>query len=74
MSRKHRKIYKQGKQEGYLEGYAQGLHDGNPFVMFAESFAKVTDNLVNCLNNMSLEERQALMNSCNSEVGEADDD
>lgn len=48
MTRKHRKIYKQGKRDGYLEGYAEGLRDGNPFGTFCESLSKVVDRLSEC--------------------------
>ena len=69
MSRKHRKIYKQGKREGYLEGYAQGVRDGNPFVMFAESFAKVTDSVAHCLNNADPEMLKSILNQTELEGG-----
>lgn len=51
MSRKHRKIYKQGKTDGYALGYAQGLHDGNPFIKMAEAIADVVNRISDSLNN-----------------------
>lgn len=45
LSRHERKIYKSGKSEGYIEGYKDGLHDGNPFTVVVESIAKFVDNL-----------------------------
>ena len=30
-NRRERRIYKEGKNAGYYEGYRQGLEDGNPF-------------------------------------------
>lgn len=44
-TRRERIIFNQGKQCGYTEGYAQGLHDGNPFITLAESFAKCVATL-----------------------------
>ena len=45
MSRRERKIYNEGKQAGYYKGYAEGLHDGNPFIMFAEAVGKVANTI-----------------------------
>lgn len=56
MTRKHRKIYKQGKRDGYIEGYAKGLHDGNPFGTFCESLSKVVDHLSECSKIFESEE------------------
>ena len=44
-TRRERKIYKQGKAAGYIEGYAKGLHDGNPFIALGEAAAKVVASL-----------------------------
>ncbi len=51
MSRRHRKIYKRGKAEGYALGYAQGLHDGNPFVAIAEGAKKMLEDLSRTIND-----------------------
>lgn len=40
MSRHDRKIYNQGKQAGYNDGYIQGLHDGNPFNAIADALTE----------------------------------
>lgn len=41
MSKSERKAYNQGKRDGqqigYFEGYAKGLHDGNPFNALMEA-------------------------------------
>lgn len=44
-SRHERKIYKEGRDAGYIEGYKDGLHDGNPFTVAIEAIAKFVDNL-----------------------------
>lgn len=38
-SRRERRAYNEGKSAGYLEGYSQGLHDGNPFIALAEALS-----------------------------------
>lgn len=55
-SRRNRKIYNLGKRDGYALGYAQGLHDGNPFNSmiealsnFAKSFAEAVKQNPNLL-------------------------
>ena len=45
MTRKERKAYKQGKADGYVLGYTQGLHDGNPFIMIAEAAADFANKI-----------------------------
>ena len=45
MSKSERKIYKQGKRDGYLEGYTQGLHDGNPFLLLSDAMARMATTL-----------------------------
>lgn len=45
MSKAERKAYNQGKRDGkeigYMEGYAKGLHDGNPFNALIDAFARM---------------------------------
>lgn len=43
MTRRERKIYKAGKADGYAAGYSQGMHDGNPFILIAESLGRALD-------------------------------
>lgn len=62
MTRKHRKIYKQGKRDGYLEGYAQGVHDGNPFSAFCGSLSKVVNSLADCLADVDPEKLNPVLN------------
>lgn len=57
MSRHDRKMFNMGKESGYYEGYAKGLHDGNPFNAIAEA-----------LSEMSMRVSEAL---CNPEVVKA---
>lgn len=45
MSKRDRKMYQQGKTDGYIEGYTKGLHDGNPFNALAEAIYKATENI-----------------------------
>lgn len=50
-TRRYRSAYKEGKKAGYLEGYKQGLHDGNPFVTLAESINNVFCSLSDSLSD-----------------------
>ena len=42
-SRRDRKMFNEGKQVGYTEGYKQGLHDGNPFIALSEACVKMAE-------------------------------
>lgn len=44
-TRRERKIYKAGKTAGYMDGYAKGLYDGNPFNNLVDSLAAAARNL-----------------------------
>ena len=44
-SRRNRKIYNLGKRDGYALGYAQGLHDGNPFNSMIEALSNFAKSL-----------------------------
>lgn len=49
MSKAERKAYNQGerdgKQIGYMEGYAKGLHDGNPFNAIIDTLASIAKTI-----------------------------
>lgn len=64
MTRKERKAYKQGKNLGYVlgydEGYARGLHDGNPIIAIAEVLRHTFDNLSNPEVIKALEEAKKI--------------
>ena len=49
MSKAERKAYNRGRLVGRAEGYADGLHDGNPFIAIAElvteSISLISDKL-----------------------------
>ena len=45
LSRHERKIYNAGRAAGYIEGYKDGIHDGNPFTRAIEAINKFIDNL-----------------------------
>ena len=45
MSRRERKILNEGKKIGYAVGYAEGLHDGNPFIAIGEAIADCVNYL-----------------------------
>lgn len=49
MSRSERKAYNQGKRDGqqigYFEGYAKGLHDGNPFNAMIEAITSFANTI-----------------------------
>ena len=40
MSKRERKAYNLGIKNGYIDGYKDGLHDGNPFISLAEGINK----------------------------------
>ena len=44
-TRKERRIRRGGYNEGYIAGYKDGLHDGNPFTAIAEAATKVVNEL-----------------------------
>lgn len=50
-SRRERRAYNEGKEQGYKEGYEKGLHDGNPFIAIAEAAAKVANTINDLLND-----------------------
>lgn len=56
MSKHDRKIFNQGKAVGYAEGYAQGLHDGNPINRIAEALQEMVKRVSDILNNPELTE------------------
>lgn len=67
MSKKERKAYNQGKATGFMEGYSQGLHDGNPFIIIAEAAERTVKSISEHLSDpefiKALEEaRQAQLN------------
>lgn len=50
-SRRERKIASIAKQEGYLKGYQQGLHDGNPFIIMAETLSRAVSAIADSLTD-----------------------
>lgn len=50
-SRRERKIASIAKQEGYMKGYQQGLHDGNPFILMAETLSKAVSAMADTLTD-----------------------
>lgn len=44
-TRKERRIRRGGYDEGYIAGYKEGLHDGNPFIAIAEAATKCVNSL-----------------------------
>ena len=70
-SRRERKIASIAKQEGYLKGYQQGLHDGNPFILLAESVTKAVSAMADTLTDPAFieackeaQEEQKKIGSC----------
>lgn len=70
-SRRERKIASIAKQEGYLKGYQQGLHDGNPFIVIGETVGKMISASLDALSNPALieaykeaQEEQKKIDSC----------
>jgi flagellar biosynthesis/type III secretory pathway protein FliH len=45
MSRRERRIFNEGKEAGYKDGYIKGLHDGNPFILAIEAIADVVNQI-----------------------------
>lgn len=70
-SRRERKIASIAKQEGYIEGYLKGLHDGNPFITMAESLSKAVSAMADALTDPAFieackeaQEEQKKIESC----------
>ena len=55
-TRKERRIRRGGYDEGYTAGYKQGLHDGNPFIAFAEAATKAVNSLAKTLADPEFQE------------------
>lgn len=70
LSRRERKIFNEGKRAGYNEGYIQGLHDGNPFNIFAEKLNKVAANIRKKVNNLDPETKALLIEEYNKKASE----
>ena len=51
MSKAERKAYNLGRQVGRTEGYADGLHDGNPFITIAELVKESINVIADKLND-----------------------
>lgn len=60
-SRKERKAYNEGKAYGYQEGYAKGLHDGNPFVIAAEAIQKAITPITDFLKSVEAPSLEAII-------------
>lgn len=79
MSRRDRKMFNAGKQAGYAAGYAQGLHDGNPFIVFAEAITETVNKLGDVLTDpeviKAMEEakrsKENTMNGCTPHAEES---
>ena len=54
------------KLAGYAVGYADGLHDGNPFIMIAESAHRLVESLAETLTKPEV--LQAIAEAKNKEV------
>jgi len=70
-SRRERKIAGIAKREGYMEGYQQGLHDGNPFILMAETLSKAVSAVADVLTDPAFieackkaQEEQEKIDSC----------
>lgn len=74
MSRHDRKIFNQGKAAGYIDGYAKGLHDGNPFNLLAEAISKASKAFADMANNPDFKEIIRKANETPSLLAEGDSD
>ena len=68
-NRREHEIYIQGKAAGYIEGYAKGLHDGNPFIALGKVVASlgeiITDpNFIEFAKAVMLEENSQTTRDC----------
>ena len=45
ISRSKREAYNQGRHDGYMEGYAKGLYDGNPFNTMVEALSSLANTI-----------------------------
>lgn len=55
-TRKERRIRRGGYDEGYIAGYKEGLHDGNPFTALSEIAAKAVDAIKETFNDPDFQE------------------
>ena len=71
MSKAEWEAYKLGRQVGREEGYADGLHDGNPFITLTEAINKAMNSISDKLSDPKfIEYLQSLKEAELSEVEE----
>lgn len=75
-TRKERRIRRGGYDEGYIAGYKEGLHDGNPFIAIAEAATKAVNALTESFADSDFQEacRKYLEEKGKEEEKEADND
>lgn len=54
LTRRERKIFNNGRQVGYLEGYEQGLYDGNPFNTIIDGIRDFTGRVLDLMTDLDL--------------------
>lgn len=68
LTRRERKIYNNGRQIGYLEGYEQGLHDGNPFNTLVDAFKNIIWNIFDLMTEPDFAKAIEEANQANNDI------
>lgn len=68
LTRRERKIYNNGRQEGYLEGYEKGLYDGNPFNTIIDVIKDFTGRVIDLMNDQELAKAIEEANQINNDI------
>lgn len=68
LTRRECKIYNNGKQVGYLEGYEKGLHDGNPFNPIVDAIKEFTSKIYDLMTEPDFAQAIAEANQANNDV------
>ena len=68
LTRRERKIYNHGRQIGYLAGYEQGLHDGNPFNTIVDAIKDITGRVIDIMTDQELAKAIEEANQINNNI------
>lgn len=68
LTRRERKIYNNGRQIGYLEGYEKGLYDGNPFNTIIDVIKDFTGKIFDLMADPELAKAIEETNQANNDV------
>lgn len=72
LTRRERKIYNNGRQigylEGHLEGYKQGLYDGNPFNTIVDAIRDFTGKIFDLMTEPEFAKAIEEANQANNDI------